>query len=72
MRRIAALSVLLALALAINNTYAQYGEPEIQRPKSPKNLYDEGYKTGFGFMFSLTDFGFGAGVQLRKGLGSYT
>lgn len=64
--------LLLILILSINNAYAQYGEPEIQSIESPKNLFDEGYKTGFGFSFNLNDFGFGAGTQFRKGLGSYT
>ena len=72
MKKITCLSVLFALVLTISDGFAQYGEPEIQRAESPKNLYDEGYKTGFGFAFNLTDFGFGAGVQLRKGLSSYT
>lgn len=49
-----------------------FGEPEIQEIIQPKNLYDEGYKRGFGFSFALNDFGFGAGMQYRIGLGAYT
>ena len=46
--------------------FGQYGEPEIQGIEAPKNLFDEGYTTGFGISLNLNDFGFGAGVQLRK------
>ncbi len=63
---------LFVLILNANNVFAQYGEPEIQSIEAPKNLFDEGYKTGLGFSFNLNDFGFGIGTQLRKGLGSYT
>lgn len=52
--------------------YAQFGEPDVRTVDSPKNLFDEGYRTGVGFNFELSDFGFGAGVQLRKGLSPYT
>lgn len=72
MKKIAILSTLLALILSINSAVAQYGEPEIQSIESPKNLFDEGYKTGFGIVLGLNDFGFGAGIQFRKGLSSYT
>lgn len=56
------------------NVYAQlqFGEPTVKEVKKPKNLYDEGYKRGFGFAFGLTDFGFGIGMQYRIGLSSYT
>lgn len=64
--------LLFILVLGFNSAYAQYGEPEIQSIEAPKNLFDEGYKTGFGFSFNLNDFGFGVGTQFRKGLGSYT
>ncbi len=64
--------LLFVLILNVNNVFAQYGEPEIQSIEAPKNLFDEGYKTGLGFSFNLSDFGFGIGTQLRKGLGSYT
>ena len=50
---------------------AQYGEPEIQEIIQPKNLYDEGFRRGFGFKFSLNDFGFGVGTQYRIGISSY-
>lgn len=52
--------------------FAQFGEPDVQEREKPRNLYDEGYKTGFGFNFSLNDFGIGAGGQFRLGLNSYT
>jgi hypothetical protein len=52
--------------------FAQFGEPEVLKKESPRNLYDEGYKTGFGFNISLNDFGVGAGGQFRFGLNSYT
>lgn len=51
---------------------AQYGEPEIQEIIQPKNLYDEGYRSGFGFSFALNDFGFGVGAQYRLGISPYT
>lgn len=66
------LLLLLIFGLNAGIVFAQYGEPEIQSVNSPKNLFDEGYKTGFGFSFNLNDFGFGAGTQFRKGLGPYT
>ncbi|RNC83784.1 MAG: hypothetical protein ED557_08385 [Balneola sp.] len=65
-------TLFLAVLLATTNTYAQYGEPQIRDTEPPRNLYDEGYKTGFGFSLNLNDFGFGAGGQFRKGLGPYT
>lgn len=67
------LLVLLFIVFGITaqEAKAQYGEPEIQDIVQPKNLFDEGYKTGLGFTFALSDFGFGAGVQLRKGLSAY-
>lgn len=64
--------LLFILVVSQNNGFAQYNEPEIQSLESPKNLFDEGYKSGFGFSFNLNDFGFGVGTQFRKGLGSYT
>ncbi|MBO6523338.1 MAG: hypothetical protein JJ971_05890 [Balneolaceae bacterium] len=64
--------LLFLLALIANPAIAQYGEPEIQSIEAPKNLYDEGYKAGFGFSFNLNDFGFGVGSQFRLGLGPYT
>lgn len=72
MKKNTALYLLIIIAFTANTTYAQNIEPEIQSIESPKNLYDEGYKIGLGFSFSLNDFGFGVGTQLRKGLGPYT
>lgn len=72
MKKPTALTTIFALILCINSVSAQYGEPEIQSIESPKNLFDEGYKTGFGIVLGLNDFGFGAGMQFRKGLSSYT
>lgn len=65
--------VLLASLLLISpQVYAQFGEPPVKEKDKPRNLFDEGYKSGFGFTFNLSDFGFGAGGQFRKGLSSYT
>ena len=61
--------ILVSLPILVK---AQYGEPKIQEIIEPKNLYDEGYKRGFGFSFNLNDFGFGAGMQYRIGLGPYS
>lgn len=55
-----------------SQVYAQFGEPEVQKKEAPRNLYDEGYKVGFGFNVALTDFGLGVGGQLRIGLSEYT
>lgn len=65
-------TVFLAILFATTNLHAQYGEPEIRGLEAPRNLFDEGYKSGFGFSLNLNDFGFGAGAQFRKGLGPYT
>lgn len=58
--------------LAANAAYAQFGEPDVDRSIQPRSLYEEGFRTGFGFNFALSDFGFGAGGQFRFGLGNYT
>jgi len=52
--------------LFTSNALAQFGEPEVRKKEVPKNLYDEGYKKGFGFIFGANDFGFGVGGQYRK------
>ncbi|MCG8374366.1 MAG: hypothetical protein MI700_12565 [Balneolales bacterium] len=62
----------LIVLLNVHSVTAQYGEPALQTIEQPLNLFDEGYKTGVGFSFGLNDFGFGAGVQFRKGLSPYT
>ncbi len=64
---------LTGLFLGVSSSvYAQFGEPEVQKQEKPKNLYDEGYRSGFGFLFDINDFGIGVGGQFRKGLGPYT
>ncbi len=58
--------------LFTSNVFAQFGEPEVRKKDVPKNLYDEGYKSGFGFVFGANDFGFGVGGQYRKVVSRYT
>jgi hypothetical protein len=58
--------------LSTANVFAQFGEPEVRKKEVPKNLYDEGYKSGFGFVFGANDFGFGVGGQFRKVLNRYS
>lgn len=67
-----ALSLLSIVISTPTVAQMQFGEPEIQEIIKPKNLFDEGYKRGFGFSFGLNDFGFGVGMQYRIGLGTYT
>lgn len=55
-----------------HSVMAQFGEPEVEKKEKPRNLYDEGYKKGFGINLSLNDFGLGVGGQFRFGLDSYT
>lgn len=64
--------VAFLICLQPAQVFAQFGEPEVQVKETPRNLYDEGYKFGFGFNISLNDFGVGAGGQLRFGLMPYT
>lgn len=52
--------------------FGQFGEPEVETKEHPRNLFDEGYKTGFGFEIALSDYGVGAGGQFRFGLSKYT
>ncbi len=65
-------TLLFSLFLGVGQAFAQFGEPEVQEKEVPRNLFDEGYKAGFGFNISLNDFGLGAGGQFRFGLDSYT
>tara|TARA_R110002124_G_scaffold76758_2_gene205705 strand:- start:19429 stop:20238 length:810 start_codon:yes stop_codon:yes gene_type:complete len=58
--------------LSTSNILAQFGEPDVRKKDVPKNLYDEGYKSGFGFLFGANDFGFGVGGQYRKVLSRYS
>lgn len=68
---ITTLAIFLTIALT-TNAFAQFGEPEVQEREEPRNLFDEGYRTGFGINASLNDFGFSAGGQFRFVLDSYT
>lgn len=72
MKKLSLLTILLSLFWVGNNAFAQFGEPEVQKKEAPRNLFDEGYKTGFGFNFALNDFGVGVGGQFRFGLNPYT
>jgi hypothetical protein len=72
MKKLVSISLAILLSMSLTDVFAQYGEPPVRSIEEPKNLYDEGYKTGLGFHFGLSDFGFGTGVQLRKGLSPYT
>lgn len=67
----AVLLIIFSLFLT-DQAFAQFGEPEVEDKVNPRSLFNEGYKTGFGFNFSLSDFGFGAGGQFRFGLAEYT
>lgn len=60
------------IILLSSNAFAQFGEPEVRKKDVPKNLYDEGFKKGFGFLFGANDFGFGIGGQYRRVLSRYT
>lgn len=71
MKKLFLLGLALFLMISSSNIYAQFGEPEVRKQPVPKNLYDEGYKTGFGFVFGANDFGVGVGGQLRKGISRY-
>lgn len=62
---------LCVLLLASTAIHAQFSEPEVRTIDAPKNLFDEGYRTGVGLQLELSDFGFGAGAQFRKGISPY-
>ncbi|WP_020404302.1 hypothetical protein [Gracilimonas tropica] len=72
MKKLIFFTLLFAFTAGGFNAYAQFGEPEVLEKEKPRNLFDEGYRTGFGFNFSLNDFGVGAGGQFRFGLNPYT
>lgn len=72
MKNLIFFTLLFSLIFSMNEVFAQFGEPDVQKKEQPRNLFDEGYKTGFGFNFTLNDFGFGGGGQLRVGLNPYT
>ena len=54
------------IILGSTNLYSQFGEPEVRKKEAPRNLYNEGYRSGFGFTFSANDFGFGVGTEYRR------
>ncbi|HET8864242.1 MAG TPA: hypothetical protein VFM80_01010 [Gracilimonas sp.] len=72
MKKLISFTLLVFILTLTNSAYAQFGEPEVQEKETPRNLFDEGYRAGFGFNFMLSDFGIGAGGQFRLGLSRYT
>lgn len=72
MKKLFLLILAIFTLLLSSNVLAQFGEPEVRKKEVPKNLYDEGYRSGFGFLFGANDFGFGVGGQYRKVLNRYT
>lgn len=72
MKKLFFFTLVFAISATTFPVLAQFNEPEVLEREKPRNLYDEGYRTGFGFNFSLNDFGVGAGGQFRLGLDSYT
>jgi hypothetical protein len=72
MKNLIFFSIVFLICLQTNQVHAQFGEPDVQEKETPRNLYDEGYRVGFGFNLALSDFGFGVGGQLRIGLDQYT
>ncbi len=71
MKRLFLLSLFVFLTGFFSAAFAQFGEPEVREQPVPKNLYDEGYRSGFGFIIGANDFGFGVGGQFRKGISRY-
>jgi len=72
MKKLFLLGLTAFLFLSTTNLSAQFGEPDVRSKEVPKNLFDEGYKSGFGFLFGANDFGFGVGGQFRRVLNRYT
>ena len=72
MKKLLIFTLVFAFSAAGFPILAQFSEPDVLEREKPRNLYDEGFRTGFGFNFSLNDFGVGAGGQFRLGLDSYT
>lgn len=72
MKKLILFTIAFLVCLHTNKVYAQFGEPEVEEKEEPRNLYDEGYKVGFGFNIALSDYGLGVGGQLRIGLSKYT
>ncbi|MEP1151024.1 MAG: hypothetical protein ABJH08_04765 [Balneola sp.] len=72
MKNLFLLSLAGFIFLSTSNIFAQFGEPDVRKKEVPKNLYDEGFRSGFGFIFGANDFGFGVGGQYRKVLNRYS
>ncbi len=72
MNKILLISLFFVSLCLSGNVFAQFGEPPVQKKVESRNLFNEGYKSGFGFLFTINDFGFGVGGQYRKALGLYT
>ncbi len=66
MKKLSIACLLLLFGFTTQNSFAQFGEPELRKREAPKNLYHEGYRTGFGFHFNISDFGVGVGGQFRR------
>ncbi len=71
MKKLLVLFLLIFLVGVKNTAFAQFGEPKVITQEAPRNLYDEGYRTGFGVNIMLSDFGIGVGGQFRFGLNPY-
>ncbi|MDR9415392.1 MAG: hypothetical protein RI564_03845 [Gracilimonas sp.] len=72
MKKLLFFTLIILFSAGNLSVFAQFGEPDVLEKDKPRNLFDEGYRTGFGFNISLNDFGVGAGGQFRFGLNSYT
>lgn len=68
------IAVVLTLITFCNLAIAQQNvvEPELKEKIEPRNLFEEGYRTGLGVNLFINDFGFGVGGQFRKGIDVYT
>ncbi len=62
----------IVITFSTSTLHAQFGEPEVRGQTQAKNLYDEGYRSGFGFSFGLNDSGFGFGGQYRRVVSKYS
>ena len=72
MKKLFLLALGVLTLLLPSTVLAQFDEPEVRKSDIPKNLYDEGFRSGFGFIFGANDFGFGVGGQYRRVLSRYT
>ncbi|MFN1834905.1 hypothetical protein AB2B38_006555 [Balneola sp. MJW-20] len=66
------IGLLFLMLFVSQSAMAQFGEPEVKRKTSPRNLYDEGFRNGYAVYIALNDFGFGVSGQYRKVLNPYT